>query len=416
LTEPAAASLRVGGAWSLAAVAVTLSSGLVRTIVVARFLAPVDIGLMGIALLAVGFLEAVASTGLDSALVASRKDVESYIDPAFTIQVARGFIVMTLLWAAAPALAWAFHNDAATPVIRSVSVVAALRGFANPATALAVRRLDFRRVFWWSLPEALTALGITIALAVLRRDVWALVVGVIAGQVVATIASYGLVRRMPRLVLARQRIHELFQFGRFVSGSRALMYFSVNLDAAVVGVSMGTHELGLYQFATRVAELPVVTFTRAVGQVALPALSSVEVGTAGLRRTWRTLLGWTVIVNAGAAVLIVLFGGVVVDTVAGSQWRDAVPVLRILAVAMVCRAVLVLTGQLLDGANRPALTMRLNAVRLAALVVLLPQLAIWKGVTGVAQGVLLVNAGTALLALRLSADVLASEQAVGDFD
>lgn len=416
MTGPWRAPLPAGSGWSLASVLVALTAGLLRTIVVARFLQPSEIGLMGVALMAVGFVEAVASTGVDTALVASRKDVESYIDPAFTIQAVRGFTVMGLLWAAAPTIAWTFHSDDAIPVIRSMSVIAALRGVSNPAVALAVRSLNFRRVFWWSLPEALASLCVTIALAYIRRDVWALVIGVIAGQAIGSLASYGLVARRPHVVLSRWRIHELLQFGRFVSGSRALMYFSVNLDAAIVGVAMGTHALGLYQFATRVAELPVVTFTRAVGQVALPALSGLEVGATTLRKAWQTLFLWVLVVNSGAAVLIVLLGEQVVNAVAGRQWTEAVPVMQILAAAMVCRAVIVLTGQLLDAAERPALTMRLNAVRLAALLVLLPLLAGWRGVTGVAQGVLLVNGGAALLALRLSGRVLAHKRRARDAD
>ncbi|HEX2166137.1 MAG TPA: oligosaccharide flippase family protein, partial [Longimicrobiales bacterium] len=166
------AQLRGGSGWALAAVAVPLGASVLRTIVVARFLDPTAIGLMGIALLALGFVEAVASTGVDTALIAKRDDVERYIDPAFTIQLIRGFVVCGLLWIAAPGLAWAFQNGAAVSVIRSVAVLAALRGLANPAVALAVRALEFRRVFWWSLPEVLSALCVTVALAFVRRDVW----------------------------------------------------------------------------------------------------------------------------------------------------------------------------------------------------------------------------------------------------
>jgi len=382
-------------------VAVALCAGLLRTMVTARFLGPADVGVMGVGLLALGFVEAVASTGVDTALMAQR-DPERHIDAAFTIQAARGFAVLALLWAAAPAIAWAFHTDAAAGVIRSVGAIAALRGLSNPAVVLPMRRLDFRRVFWWSLPEILTSLCLAVVLSYLRRDVWALVIAVVAGQAIGTIASYGLVPRAPRVVLHRESIEALLRFGRFVSGARALMYFSVYVDAAVVGLTMGTHALGLYQFAMRVAELPVVTFTRAVGQVALPALTGLQANAVALSRTWQKMLRWVVGVNAAAAVVILLFGGAAVHAIVGDRWLPAVPLMRILAIGMACRAVVVLTGQLLDAIGRPAATMRLNAWRLAVLVVLLPPLAMWDGLSGVALAVLLANAGAALFALRLS--------------
>jgi O-antigen/teichoic acid export membrane protein len=98
----------------------------------------------------------------------------------------------------------------------------------------------------------------------------------------------------------------------------------------------------------------------------------------------------------------VITAGPVVDVIAGVRWLEAVPLMRTLAVAMLFRAIVVLTGQLLDGVGRPGLTLRLNAVRLAALVVLLIPLAAWGGTAAVAWGVLAANAGAAWYAIRLS--------------
>ena len=237
--------LRAGVTWALAGVTVAFCAGLLRTIVIARFLGPAEIGLMGIAILALGFVEAVTSSGVDTALLAERGEIEPHLDTAFTIQLARGFVVLLILWIAAPALAWAFHNEAAANVIRAVAIIAPLRGATNPAIAAVIRRLNFRRVFWWSLPEVLSSLCLAVLLVPLRRDVWALVVASVAAQAIATAASYGMVQRRPRLRLPGESVRSLLRFGRFVSGSRALMYFSVNLDSAAVGVALGTHALGL---------------------------------------------------------------------------------------------------------------------------------------------------------------------------
>jgi O-antigen/teichoic acid export membrane protein len=286
-------------------------------------------------------------------------------------------------------------------VIRAVATIAALRGLVNPAVAIVTRRLDFQRLFWWSLPEVLSSLALTVWLLWLRRDVWALVIVVVVAQAIATLASYGIAPRVPRIAFERQPIHWLFRFGRSVSSSRALMYFSVYLDAALVGLMMGTQSLGLYQFAVRIAELPVVTFTRAVAQVALPALSAPHSTPSALIRTWRMMLGWVCAGNAVAALAIVLLGGPAVAAIAGPRWLPAVPLMRILAVAMLFRAVVVFAGQALDAMRRPTLTLHLNAERLAALVVMLPLLGAWGGLSGFATAVLLANAAVAWRALRV---------------
>jgi O-antigen/teichoic acid export membrane protein len=83
--------------------------------------------------------------------------------------------------------------------------------------------------------------------------------------------------------------------------------------------------------------------------------------------------------------------------------------MQILAIAALFRAVVVLTGQLLDARGQPALTLRLNAVRLLLLVTLLPPMAVWGGVRGIACAVALASASAALLATRFSARVLSGE-------
>ncbi len=312
------------------------------------------------------------------------------------------------LWLAAPLAATAFGNPASIEPIRAVAAIAAIRGFANPAVALAVRRLDFRRMFWWSLPEVVSSLVLTVVLVQMRRDAWALVMATVAGQAIASVASYGVEPRWPRLVIARDRMRELLRFGRVVAGARALMYFSVYLDATLVGLTMGTHALGVYQFAARIAELPVTTVTRPLAQVTLPAVSGVHPDVIALNRSWRAMLVSAFAVNLMAAICTILLGPAVISVLAGERWLEAVPVMRILSIAMLFRAPVILVGQLFDGCRRPELTLRLNAVRLGALILLLPPLARWSGLPGIAGAVLVINVLAAAMALRSSARMLRS--------
>jgi O-antigen/teichoic acid export membrane protein len=137
-------------------------------------------------------------------------------------------------------------------------------------------------------------------------------------------------------------------------------------------------------------------------------LSGFETGAETLRRAWRTMLGWVMAVNAASVVIILMFGETIVGAVAGRQWLPAVPIMRILAAAMLFRGILVLTGQLLDAVGQPAQTLRLNAVRFGTLVVVLTPLAAWDGPRGVAQAVLVANGIAVLWASRLTARALST--------
>jgi O-antigen/teichoic acid export membrane protein len=192
-----------GGAWALLTVGGGMAVAMARTLVVARLLGAREMGVMGIALLVLGTVEAFTATGVEAALVSHPGDVRGELGSAFAIQVARGALVAALIWAAAPLVAAFFGTPAALGVTRGVAVTSLLRGLWNPAVLLLVKRIEFGRIFWWSLPELVAGFAVAVGVALVRHDVWALVAGAVAGQAASTLSSYLMVRERPGLRVTR---------------------------------------------------------------------------------------------------------------------------------------------------------------------------------------------------------------------
>lgn len=400
-----AARTLAGSGWALLTLAVGMGAGLARTVVVARLVGARELGLMGVALLALGAVEACTATGVETALVTGRGDVEGELDAAFTVQAARALLVAAALWLAAPLVASGFGAPGAAPLVRALGGVAVLRGLANPAVAVVMRRIDFARLFWWSLPEAAAGLVVSVAVAVVRHDGWALVAGVAAAQAAATAASYAVLPRRPRLSL--NGAGRLLGYGKWVGGSRLLMFLSLSADNALVGRFLGVGALGLYQLAFRLGELSVVTVTRAALQAALPAFTALG-GGPRLRAGFRAVLVGVVAVNAAYAAGVLVLAGPVLRRALGEAWVPAVPVLRILAVAMVFRGVVVVASELFHAAGRPRLTLEVNAVRLAVMLGAILPLMRSRGIEGVAVAVLLSTVAAAALSLLRARSVFAA--------
>ncbi|HVG46087.1 MAG TPA: oligosaccharide flippase family protein [Longimicrobium sp.] len=394
-----AARTLAGGGWALATLAVGLGLGIARTLVVARLLGAREMGVMGMALLTVGMVEAFTTTGLESALVSQPGDVRDDLDSAFAISAVRGVLITVLLWAAAPLAAAAFGTPEAAPVIRAVALTALLRSLANPAAPLLVKGIEFRRLFWWSLPGAVAGFALAVGVARVRPDVWALVAGAVGAEAVATAASYAMLPHRPGLGVRREGVRRLLHYGKWVSGARVLAWVSLSADNAVVGRFLGAGALGLYQVAFRVGELAVVTVTHAVVRVALPALAQLR-ASGQLARGFRAALGVALAANCAFAAGVLLWGGPLLARLLGPAWLPAVPVLRILVVAMVFRSVVAICGGLFEAVRRPSITARVNAVRLAVMLATIFPLMHRFGMEGVAGSVLLASAAAAALSLQ----------------
>ena len=378
-------------------VAIGLAAG--RTLVTAGLLGAREMGVMGVALLALGTLDAFTATGVETSLVSRRGKPEADLDSAFTLQLSRAIVLAGVLCALALPTARFFATPQAAPVLWALAGVPLLRGIANPGVALLVRRAEFRRLFWWGLPEALVGFVVAVALAVTRRDVWALVAGALASQLTATIASYAAAPYRPRLKLRGRGMRRLLHHAKWMQGTRILMFASLRADDLAVGRFLGTEALGLYQVAFRIAEIPVLTFTRAAAQVALPLLAQTRRDPERLRRRHAGILASVVAVNSAFAALVLLLGGTVVEQVLGPAWRPIVPSLRILSGAMILRGVMIVVAQLFYAVGRPQPTLWANAVRLGVTLALLYPFIAAAGLAGAAAAVLVAHLISAAVAL-----------------
>jgi O-antigen/teichoic acid export membrane protein len=398
-----------GGAWALLTVGGGMAVAMARTLVVARLLGAREMGVMGIALLVLGTVEAFTATGVEAALVSHPGDVRGELGSAFAIQVARGALVAALIWAAAPLVASFFGTPAALAVTRGVAVTSLLRGLSNPAVLLLVKRIEFGRIFWWSLPELVAGFAVAVGVALVRHDVWALVAGAVAGQAASTLSSYLMVRERPGLRVSREGVRHLLGYGKWISGVRVLTWVSLSADNAVVGRLLGAGALGVYQLAFRVGELGVSTYTRAILQVALPALSQLH-GSTQLGRGFRAALRLVLAANCAFALAMLLWARPLLAWLLGPEWLAAVPVLRILVVAMVFRAVVVLAGELFSAVRRPSISLQVNAVRVGVMLSTLVPLVYRYGMEGAAVSVLLASVVACVLSLWRARDLLDSSR------
>ena len=99
-TSPESLSKKVvrGGMWVFGLRFTNRGLGFVRTIILARLLAPSDFGLLGIAMLAISTLETFSQTGFQAALIQKKGNVESYLDTAWTVSAIRGVVLFLILY------------------------------------------------------------------------------------------------------------------------------------------------------------------------------------------------------------------------------------------------------------------------------------------------------------------------------
>ena len=306
---------------------------LLALLVLARLLTPDDFGLLGIALLTLTGLKRFSNLGLTSALIQrTEEDVDRYLDSAFTLQFARGLLLAGVVVALSGPAADFFGEPAVEPILRVVALVPVLTGLMNPGVVYFQKDLEFHRHFVFLLSTSLVYVVVTITLAFVLGNVWAMVFGKVLSEATQTVVSYLIHDYRPSVSFEREPAMALINYGKWLTASGFIYFLADEGDDFVVGWLLSAASLGFYRLAYRLALTPVSEVTGVVSTVMFPAYSKIQDDVPAIRggflRTLQLTTALTLPIGAG----IIAVAPVFVEGVLGAQWTPMVIALQILAV------------------------------------------------------------------------------------
>lgn len=363
--------------------------GVIRSIVLARLLAPEMFGLMGLAGIAMRTMETVTRPGIAQALIARQQTFDQAAGTGFALLVVRGFLLTVMLALVAPWVALFYEEPELEPVLQVLALVFCVGSFANISTIARQKELDFRRLTFLNL--ATTVLGTlgTITAAVLLRNVWALVIGQLASTVLHVLLSYRLIPGRLRFEWNSVTARELLAYGKFVTGSSIVLFAANEIDSAVLGKMLGMEQLGYYAFAFTIAQMATSNVSRTASGIMMPAYSKLQTEPEALRRAYLRTLNLVMYLVLPLSVALAILAEPIVRLVYGEKWMPAVVPLQIFAFFGLVRTLNGFSGYLFEGTGRPHFAFRLGVLRLAVIAPLIVPMTAALGLRGAAVTVLL---------------------------
>lgn len=341
-----------GGIWYLLGDVAVRLSALIRLSVLARLLGPEDFGLLGIALTLQGWIRAFSQTGVRAALIQQTGNITAHLNQAWMIQVVRGIGFLAIMCAISPLAASFFKSPESAAVIATLGLAPLIHGFGNPAAVFLSRDLDFRKEVVLRLWGTASGLVSGIVLALWLRNVWALVLSILAAQLAETVASYWVRPFRPHLSWDSRKTRDLFDYGRWIFWDNMLDQLNQQIDSLAVGRWIGTRQLGIYQVSRQISYLTLNGIGIRFGGLLFPAFSKLakpSLAAEPFLRSVRALL--SVLLPMVSA--LTMYSEVVVTVAVGEKWPDAAPVAAVLAWAGLARVISSIPRACLQGIGSP---------------------------------------------------------------
>ena len=305
--------------------------GLVRGLVVAALVGAATYGLWGLITAAFVTLLWLASVGIDDKyLQQDHPDQLAAFQIAFTLQALLCAAFLAAVVVLLPLFALAYGRPEIIPPGLAL-------GLAMPAIALQTplwvhyRQLDFFRLRLLQSTDPVVSFTLTVVLLLAGLDLWALVLGTLAGSwtaalVVARSSPYPLAFRYEKGAL---REYAGFSWPLFAGGASAVLLLQV--PVIVASRALGVRAVGAFTLATNISQF-TTRVDDIVTQTVYPVVCAVkdrrDLLFEAFSKSNRIALLWAM----PAGVALALFAEDLVPAVLGEKWRFAVPVIQIFGV------------------------------------------------------------------------------------
>ncbi|MEO6322301.1 MAG: lipopolysaccharide biosynthesis protein, partial [Polaromonas sp.] len=320
-----------GAAWMMGFKLLDKSVGLISTLVLARVLTPADFGLVAMATAVVAMLELMGAFGFDTALIQRQNTERKHYDTAWTFNVIFGVCIATLLMLLAGPAAGFYREPRLELMLPALAVGAFIGGLENVGTVAFRKELNFSMEFKFLLAKRLAAFAVTVSLALTYRSFWALIAGTVTGKLMAVFISYRLHPYRPRLTLAARA--DLLHFSKWIFISNLLNFFHSRSTDFILGRTVGSHGLGIYNIAAEIAVMPSTELIAPINRAIYPAYSRLATVPDKLHERFLEVFGIISVIAFPGAVGLYCLSNLVVSLLLGSQWMESVPIMQILGLA-----------------------------------------------------------------------------------
>lgn len=311
----------------------------IRIAIIARILSPSQVGIFGLATVVFALIELITETGINIFLIQRKEEIEKYIDTAWVTSIARGFIIGLVLFLMSPVIASFFNAPDVLLLMRILSITPILRGFINPSIVTFSRELHFHKEFFYRSSIFLVETILSITLLFVFRAPVALVLGLVGGALFEVCVSHLFVKPTPRFAFNREILRQVLHSGKWLTVTGISTYLYQNFDNIVVGKLLGTSALGIYDYAYKLSMLPITEVSDIIVTVTFPMFVKISQDKQRLKIAYLKSLLVVSIVVIPISTILFLFPKEIILFVLGPKWLAGAPVLQVLAILGMVRAI-----------------------------------------------------------------------------
>ena len=300
-------------------------------VLLARLLAPTDIGAFALMAVFAEVFRAISAAGLIQTVARERALSDEFLDTLYRAHMAFSLISCAVIFVVAKPFADFMDAPQITWPLRALSIVLPISALGQTHMALRLRAFGHKTTALRSVVGGLIGGGAAVAAALAGLGLWALVIQRIATEIVNAVLARLSYQWAPGRAFSWLMLKRNLGLNGSLTATQLVFIFTQRLQDLVIGSVIGIGAVGIYRTSWRTVELIANGAIQPFSTVAMQTLARVKDDRAEMLNAYRWMISKASALSFPALVGFGSMAPLAIPAVFGDKWAQAGDLAQIFA-------------------------------------------------------------------------------------
>ncbi|WP_312189225.1 lipopolysaccharide biosynthesis protein [Sphingobacterium sp.] len=336
---------------------------LIAVFILGRLLTKEDFGINGIMVVFINLGVTIVDSGLGNSLIRSKDTDDLDFSSVFWTNIVLGLVFYFLLFFSFPYIVRFFDQPIPISILRLSSLGIVISSFSTVQLAILTANMQFKKIMFTNMPGAILGPIIGILMAYHGFGILSLVAMTLITPLMQTISLWIVSPWRPLFTIDFGRTKKHFHFGYKLLLSSLLDTVFKNIYNIIIGKRYLLSELGVYDRAQKINELPTSVLTTIVSKVTYPLLANIQDNKEETANAYKQILRMSLYISAPIMLGLSALAQPLITFLLGNNWIEVVPYFQILCLASMLYPIHSINLNVLKVYGKTDLFLRLEVIK-----------------------------------------------------
>lgn len=336
---------------------------IIALIILNRLLSTEDFGISAIMLVFINLGITFVESGLANSLIRTKDADDRDYSSVFWINILVGFGFYFILYFTFPYIVTYFDQPISVDVLRWSSLGIIFSSFSTVQTAILSAQMQFRKLMLSNISGAVLSPTIGVFMAYKGYGVWSLVAMALITPFMQTLSLWIASSWRPLFVIDLIKAKKHFHFGYKLLLSSLLDTIYTNIYTVIIGKRYDLSDLGVYDRARKINDLPSSVLTTIVTKVTYPLLANIQDNKEEVSNAYRQILRMSLYITAPVMLGLSVLAHPLILLLASEKFIAAVPYFQIICLASMLYPIHSINLNILKVYGKTDLFLRLEIIK-----------------------------------------------------